>query len=80
MGWGLGRSARGEPEHSSLAGTVVQQVRSETLAGCLGWSSWLGHLPEGAGRAAGFLSLRGDGPVPGAVSPAGGRPAGFLCL
>ena len=49
MGWGLGRSAGEDPEHSSLAGTVGQKVTSETLAGCLSWSSGLGNLPERAG-------------------------------
>lgn len=59
MGWGLDRSTRGDTERGSLAGTVGQKVRSETLAGRLGWSGRLGNLPEGAGRAAGSLSLKG---------------------
>lgn len=49
LGWGLGRSAGGDPEHGSLAGTVGHEVKSETLDGCLGWSGDLGTCLKGLG-------------------------------
>ena len=49
MQWDIGRSAGEDPGHSSLAGTVGQKVRSETLDGCLGWSGGLGTCLKGLG-------------------------------